>query len=109
MEPEAWSSLRVGDVLEIQFPAFTPRITIETQNTLTVEIVAGDNLGFADTVDYDAVALRDGLIMLSWQEHIGSTIVHVLDLEARQARTVVTPAKGELMRLAGRIEFTSAS
>jgi len=100
--------LRAGHVLEIRFPTFTPRITVHSERELTVEIVAGDNIGFSDTVQYEAVALRDGLVVLSWQEHIGSTIVHVLDLISGQAYTAVTPAKGRFMRLTGRIEVKSA-
>jgi hypothetical protein len=99
--------LRAGQVLEIRFASFTPRITIRSERQLTVEIVAGDNLGFSDTVDYEAVAVRDGLVVLSWQEHIGSTIVHVLDLASGEAYTAVTPAKGGFMRLTGRIEVKS--
>jgi hypothetical protein len=101
--------LSVGQVLEISFPAFTPRITIHSERELTVEIVAGDNIGFSDTVQYEAVAVRDGLVVLSWREQIGSTIVHVLELISGQAYTAVTPAKGGFMRLAGRIEVTSAT
>ena len=97
------SPLRVGQVLEIEFPPFTPRITIRSDRQLTVEIIAGDNRGFTDTVDYEAVTIRDGLVLLSWQEHIGSTIVHVLDFTTGEAYTAVTPAKGTFMRLRGRI------
>jgi hypothetical protein len=46
------SQLRVGQVLEISFPAFTPRITVHSERELTVEIVAGDNSGFSDTIEY---------------------------------------------------------
>ncbi len=98
------STLRVGQVLEIVFPTFTPRITFNSERVLTVEIIAGENTGFTDTVEYEAVAVRDNLLILSWQEHIGSTIVHVLDLSMKQARTFVTPASGGFMRLDGRIE-----
>jgi hypothetical protein len=101
------SPLRVGEVFEISFPTFTSRITIHSERELTVEIVAGDNIGFSDTVEYEAVAIRDGLLVLSWQEHIGSTIVHVLDLISREAYTVVTPTKGGFMRLTGPIEVKS--
>ncbi len=100
--------LRRGQVLEIGFRTFTPRITIHPDRKLTVEIVAGDNIGFSDTVEYEAVAVRDGLVMLSWREHIGSTIVNVLDLIAGEAYAAVTPAKGEFMRLRGRIQVKSA-
>jgi hypothetical protein len=103
MSSRAISPRRAGQVLEIKFPTFTPRITFRSERELTVEIVEGDNVGFSDTVEYEAVAVRDGLVILSWQEHIGSTIVHVLDLTSGEAYTAVTPAKGEFMRLTGRI------
>ena len=98
--------LSVGQVFEIRFPTFTPRITVHSERELTVEIVAGENVGFSDTVEYEAVAVRDGLVMLSWREHIGSTIVHVLDYRSDRAYTAVTPARGGFLRMTGRIEFT---
>jgi len=97
--------LRIGQVLEITFPSFTPRITFRSERELTVEIVAGENTGFADTVEYKMVVVRDGLVVLSWQEHIGSTIVHVLDLIGNEAYTFVRPARGGFMRLNGRISL----
>lgn len=99
------SPIRVGGVLEIRFPTFTPRITFRSERELTVEITAGDNRGFSDTVEYEAVAVRRGLVLLSWQEHIGSTVVHVLDLDSGNAYTAVTPAEGALMRLTSRIDL----
>ncbi|WP_278076673.1 hypothetical protein [Mesorhizobium sp. WSM4884] len=95
-------------MLEITFATFTARITIHSERELSVEIIAGDNAGFSDTVEYEAVAVRKGVTVLSWQEHIGSTIVHVLDLTSGQAYTAVTPAKGDFMRLTGRIAIKSA-
>jgi hypothetical protein len=103
------SSRLVGQVLEIGFPSFVPRITFNSERKLTVEILSGENTGFTDTVDYEAIAIRDGLVILSWQEHIGSTIVHVLDLSANDAHTFVTPAKGGFMRLNGRIMLKTAT
>jgi hypothetical protein len=105
MALQTTSPLRIGQVFEISFPTFTPRITVNSDRKLTVEIVAGAGAGFSDTVDYQAVAVRDGLIFLSWQEHIGSTIVHTLDFVSGEAFTAVTPAKGEFMRLRGRIQI----
>jgi hypothetical protein len=66
-------------MLEITFATFTPRITIRSARELTVEIIRGDGVGFSDVVEYEAVVVRDGLVILSWQEHIGSTIVHATD------------------------------
>jgi hypothetical protein len=109
MASQTTSPLRAGQVLEISLPTFTPRITVHSERKLTVEIVAGDNIGFSDTVDYEAVAVRDDLVILSWREHIGSTIVHVLDFISGEAYTAVTPAKGEFMRLRGRVEIKSAT
>jgi hypothetical protein len=103
------SPLRVGQVLEITLPTFTARITIRSERELTVEIVAGDNAGFSDTVEYEAVAARDDLVVLSWREHIGSTIVQVLDLQSGEAYVAVTPAKGNFMRLRGRIAIKSGT
>ena len=51
MASQPTSPLPVGQVLEISFAAFTPRITIHSERELTVEIVAGDNIGFSDTVE----------------------------------------------------------
>ena len=108
MSPNFALSLRSGDVLEIAFPVFRPRITIHSERKLTVEVLSGDNVGFSDTVEYQAMNIRDGLVMLSWRERIGSTVVHVLDLAAQTAYTAVTPAKGGFMRLIGRIERPAA-
>jgi len=107
MSAPAPLSFRPGQVLEIEFPAFSPRITFRSGRELTVESVSGDNAGFVDTVAYEAVAVRDGLVMLSWQEHVGSTIVHVLDFTSDKTHTAVTPAQGGLMRLSGQIEMKS--
>src|SRR5438552_14374379 len=108
MASQTTSPLRACQVLEIKFPRFTPRITVHSGSRLTVEIIAGDNVGFSDTVEYEAVAVRDGLVILSWREHIGSTIVHILDFISGQAYTAVTPAEGGFIRLTGRIEIKSA-
>jgi hypothetical protein len=103
------SPLPVGQVLEIHFESFIPRITIRSEHELTVDILTGSNTGFSDTIAYEAVAVREGLVVLSWQEHIGSTIVHVLDFNSGKAYTAVTPAKGRFMRITGRIEIKSAA
>jgi hypothetical protein len=46
-------------------------------------------------------------VIRSWREHIGRTIVQVLDLVAGWSYAVVTSAKGEFMRLRGRIAIKS--
>lgn len=92
-----------GETLRIEFAEFTPLITFHSKSRLTVRIVAGGNAGFEDTVEYESVAVREGLVILSWREHIGSTVVHALDLISNNAYTIVTRAKGDLMRLQGPI------
>ncbi len=104
MTSQPTSPLPAGLVFKVSFATFTPRITVHSDSELTVEIIAGDNIGFSDTVHYEVVEVRDALIVLSWHEHIGSTVVHVLDLASSQAYTVVTPAQGGFMRFTGRIE-----
>jgi hypothetical protein len=108
MTPQPAPGPLVGLVLKIIFGTFTPQITVHSERELTVEIIAGDDsVGFSDTVEYQAVTVRDDLVVLSWQEHIGSTIVHVLDLRSATAYTAITPATGEFTRLTGRIEVKS--
>ena len=98
----------VGLVLKITFGDFIPQITVHSERELTVEILAGEgSAGFTDTVEYQAITVREDVIILSWQEHIGSTIVHVLDFSSATAYTAITPAKGEFTRLTGRIEVKS--
>ena len=48
-------------MLEITFPSFTPRITFRSERELTIEIFAGENAGFSDTVEYKMV-----VAMVSW-------------------------------------------
>jgi hypothetical protein len=55
MTLQSIAPLAVGQVLEISFPTFTPRITVRSPRELTVEIVGGDSVGFSDTVEYEAV------------------------------------------------------
>jgi hypothetical protein len=92
-----------------QFPDLYAGITIRSERELTVEIVAGEGVGFCDRVEYQTVVVRDDVVILSWQEHIGSTIVHVFDLGSRVAHTAVTPAKGGFLRLTGLIEVKSGA
>lgn len=93
-----------GKTVVIRFATFTARITFQANDHLTVEITDGEGAGFRDTIPYQAALLRANLVVLSWQERIGSTVVHTLDLDVGRSYTVVTPAKGGLLRLAGRIE-----
>jgi molybdenum cofactor biosynthesis MoaF-like protein len=72
-----------------------------------VDIVAGVNHGFSDTIEYETVALHADLILLSWQEDNGSTIVHALDFNCFTAYAAVTPYSGGFMRLTGPIEVKS--
>src|ERR1044072_2595295 len=104
MTPVSTSQLHAGQVFEIIFLEFVPRITIQSERELTVEIISGDNAVFIDTVEYEAITLCEGLVLLSWQEHIGSTIVHVLDLFSTKAHTFVTPAQGVFMRIKSQLK-----
>jgi hypothetical protein len=103
------SPLAAGLVIDIRLPTFTPRVTILSESELTVEVIAGAHIGFSDTVEYEAVALRDDLVMLSWKEHNGSTIVHALDLGSCITYVAVTPATGEFLRMTGPIEMKSGT
>jgi hypothetical protein len=96
-------SFAAGQTMVLHFPAFTPRITFHANDTLTVEIIEGENAGVSDTIPYRAV-LREKLVVLSWKEQVGSTVVHVLDRDAGQTYTLVAPVRGGLFSLEGTIE-----
>ena len=93
----------------IAFASFSVRIAFHDGQRLTVNVVDGENVGFSDTVDYEAIVVRKGIIVLSWQEQIGSTIVHVLDFTHARTHTCVTPANGGFLRLCGRLDAGSAA
>src|SRR5262245_2093053 len=87
--------------LRIAFVPFRVHISFHEGQRLTVKVVEGENAGFMDTVDYRAIRVRQDIVVLSWQEHIGSTIVHVLDFANDRSYTYVTPEKGGFLRLSG--------
>jgi MoaF-like len=87
--------------LRIAFVPFKVHISFHEWQRLTVNVVEGVNAGFADTVDYQAILVREDIVVLSWQEHIGSTIVHVLDFANDRTHTYVTPEQGGFLRLSG--------
>jgi hypothetical protein len=89
----------------IAFVPFKVHITFHEGQRLTVNVVDGEN---ADFQRHRRIAMREGIVVLSWQEHIGSTIVHVLDFAQDHTLTYVTPEKGGFVQLAGtlRASFT---
>jgi len=96
--------IQPGTILDFEFAPFTARVTFEPDQQLRLEIVAGDNKGFSDLVAYEASAIRDDVVVLSWREQIGTTVVHVLDFRARRTYALVTPARGGFLRLHGTIK-----
>ena len=50
----------------IAFVPFKVHITFHEGQRLTVNVVDGENAGFSDTVEYQAIAMREGIVVLSW-------------------------------------------
>ena len=92
-----------GRALMFTFDAFTARVTFGADRTLSLEVIEGENNGFTDDVRYEVHAVRDDVVVLSWQEHIGSTVTHVLDLAAGRDYATVAPASGGFLRLTGTV------
>ena len=67
----------------------------------------GKNAGFMDSVGYQAIRVREDVVVMSWQEHICSTIVHVLDFANDPTHTYVTPEKGGFLQLSGTLRARS--
>lgn len=102
--PEAVASpFQPNQTLHVTFPSFSVSIVFHAGTRLTVTVLEGKNAGFTDTVEYEVTAVRDGIVLLSWRERIGSTIVHVMDLPNAQTHTFVTPAEGEFSRMLGKV------
>jgi hypothetical protein len=95
------TTLPVGHVFEIQFPTFTPRITVLSETQLTFEIIAGDYLGLTETVDYEILVLRPGLFVVTWQEKSKATVVHVEDFADGKVHTNITFNDGSFVRMSG--------
>ena len=93
-----------GGTLVIRFATSTRCLTFHANNKLTVEIIDGEDAGFRETLPYQAVLPRANLVVLSWQERIGNSVVHTLDLDIGRSYTVIAPAKGSLLRLEGNVE-----
>jgi hypothetical protein len=53
------------------------------------------------------IRVREDIVVMSWQEHIGSTIVHVLDFANDRTHTYVTPEKGGFLQLSGTLRSRS--
>jgi len=51
-----------------------------------------ENAGFMDTVGYQVIRVREDIVVMSWQEHIG---------------TYVTPEKGGFLQLSGTLRSRS--
>ena len=96
-----------GETIEIDLRQFTVRLDFHAARRLTVTVLEGDNAGFTDTVDYEAKPVRPDVVALSWQENIGSTIVHIVDFVNGETLTFVTPAHGGFLRLSGKITSRS--
>ena len=105
MRPALASEFQDNRVLEIAFSEFRSRLTFLSDQRLTTQVVAGDDAGFSDTVNNEAVWFSDSILVLSWRERIGTTVVHVLDLASSDAYTLVTPPTGGFMRLQGRLKW----
>lgn len=57
--------LLAGHVLEISFATFTPQITIHSERQLTVEIIAGDGIGFSIPS-----SMRQSLFAMPWWSRV---------------------------------------
>ena len=97
------ADLPVGHVFAIAFPEFTPRITILSTTELSIEIVAGDEIGTTMTVEYEIMTLRPGLFYLTWQEESKATVVHVEDFAGGKVHTAITYPDGQFQRMTGTI------
>lgn len=96
-------SIHAGGVLEFEFPQFTARVQLETEKKLHLRIIAGENIGFEDRTTYEVRSVAEEVVVLSWQETIGTSVVVVMDKASGHAYALVTTAHGNFLRLDGRV------
>ena len=90
-----------GRSLVVEFGAFSVRLDLLSSSVLHLQVIEGDDAGFEDEVDYELYWPRSDLAVLSWQERIGTTVTHIIDLAASRTYATVAPAKGGFFRLEG--------
>ena len=94
-----------GASLEIEFDSFVALLEIRSSNQM--HLMAETTRASLTIFFMSCTRVRDDVAVLSFQEHIGTTVTHVIDFAASRAYTTVAPASGGFLRLMGRVQFSS--
>lgn len=97
-------SFPVHSIYELEFPEFTAEISVLSPTHLQFEIKEGRYERTA-VVNYEAIKIRTGVFIVSWQEEDKSTIVHVEDFVNRKIYTFATLDDHTFIRSRGNIRF----
>lgn len=97
-------SFPVHSVYELEFPEFTAEISVLSSTHLQFEIKTGRYERTA-IVNYEAIKIRSGVFVVSWQEEDRSTIVHVEDFINKKIDTFATLDDHTFIRSKGNIRF----
>ena len=97
-------SFPVHATYELEFPEFTAEISVLSPTHLQFEIKEGRYERTA-IVNYEAIKIRAGVFIVSWQDEDRSTIVHVEDFINRKIYTFATLEDDTFIRSRGNIRF----
>lgn len=97
-------SFPVHSIYELEFPEFTAEISVLSSNELQYEIKEG-RFERMEVVSYQALHLRPGVFVVSWQEKDKSTVVHVEDFVNKKISTFTTLPDHTFVRTEGNIRF----
>lgn len=97
-------SFPVHAVYELEFPEFTAEISVLSSHELLYEIKEG-RFERKEVVNYQALHLRHGVFVVSWQEKDKSTVVQVEDFVNKKISAYTTLPDHTFVRIEGNIRF----
>ncbi|WP_233198689.1 MULTISPECIES: nuclear transport factor 2 family protein [Luteimonas] len=97
----------IGMELDVTYPEFRVSLTLQSASTLRFQIQEGP-YARTETVDIRVEPLGNGLLVVSWQERDGATVVNLQDFDRGVIHSFATLPDGRFLRMTGTFEVTRA-
>lgn len=99
-------SFPVHAIYELEYPEFTAEISVLSSSHLQYEVKEG-RFEYIEIVAYEAVKIREGVFIVSWQDKDKSTVVQIEDFINKKIYSYVTLPEKVFIRTIGKIRFIS--
>ncbi|HZY19194.1 MAG TPA: hypothetical protein VFE82_11995 [Ramlibacter sp.] len=103
------TTIPLGHVFDIDFTQFTPRIGFDSTSELTFEMIGSQFAGMKETVRHEAINVRPGLFVVTWQEKPKATAVQVEEFAQAVVHTNIINPDGAFLRMSGKIQAVVAA